>query len=85
VKVQIGKRKGKVLIEFATLDDLQRICDVIGLGGLVSTDTAEDRPPQPDDDGSFTPRSVGASIATMSSDPVHGVLPPAVGLSVPPR
>src|SRR6266536_4238995 len=28
VKVQIGKRKGKVLIEFATLDDLQRICDV---------------------------------------------------------
>jgi ParB family chromosome partitioning protein len=85
VKVQIGKRKGKVLIEFATLDDLQRICDVIGLGGLVSTDTAEDRPPQPDDDGSFTTRSAGASIATMSSDPVHGVLPPAVGLSVPPR
>jgi ParB family chromosome partitioning protein len=31
VRVQIGKRKGKVLIEFATLDDLQRICDAIGL------------------------------------------------------
>jgi ParB family chromosome partitioning protein len=32
VRVQLGKRKGKVLIEFATLDDLQRICDAIGLG-----------------------------------------------------
>jgi len=31
VKVQLGKRKGKVLIEFATLEDLQRICDAIGL------------------------------------------------------
>src|SRR6266540_1748053 len=31
VRVQIGKRKGKVLIEFATLEDLQRICDAIGL------------------------------------------------------
>src|SRR4029453_18791608 len=30
-RVQLGKRKGKVLIEFATLDDLQRICDAIGL------------------------------------------------------
>lgn len=85
VKVQIGKRKGKVLIEFATLDDLQRICDVIGLGGVVSTDTAEDRPPPPDNDGSFTTRSVGPSIAAMSSDPVHGRRQPAIGLSVPPR
>ena len=31
VRVQLGKRKGKMLIEFATLDDLQRICDAIGL------------------------------------------------------
>jgi ParB family transcriptional regulator, chromosome partitioning protein len=31
VRVQLGKRKGKVLIEFATLDDLQRICDAIGV------------------------------------------------------
>jgi ParB family transcriptional regulator, chromosome partitioning protein len=31
VRVQIGKKKGKVLIEFATLDDLQRICDAIGI------------------------------------------------------
>jgi ParB family chromosome partitioning protein len=33
VRVQMGKQKGKVLIEFATLDDLQRICDTIGLDG----------------------------------------------------
>jgi ParB family chromosome partitioning protein len=31
VKVQLGKRKGKVLIEFATLEDLQRICHALGL------------------------------------------------------
>jgi ParB family chromosome partitioning protein len=31
VRVQLGKRKGKVMIEFATLDDLQRICDAIGI------------------------------------------------------
>ena len=37
VRVQIGKRKGKVLIEFATLEDLQRICDAIGLGIATGT------------------------------------------------
>jgi ParB family chromosome partitioning protein len=31
VRVQLGKRKGKVMIEFATLDDLKRICDAIGV------------------------------------------------------
>ena len=31
VRVQLGKRKGKVMIEFATLDDLKRICDAIGI------------------------------------------------------
>jgi ParB family transcriptional regulator, chromosome partitioning protein len=31
VRVELGQRKGKVLIEFASLDDLQRICDAIGL------------------------------------------------------
>jgi ParB family transcriptional regulator, chromosome partitioning protein len=43
VRVQLGKRKGKVLIEFATLDDLQRICDAIGLeqrGAVHETDAA---------------------------------------------
>jgi len=29
VKVQAGANRGKVIIEFATLDDLRRICDII--------------------------------------------------------
>jgi hypothetical protein len=41
VRVQLGKRKGKVLIEFATLDDLQRICDAIGLDRAAVADGAE--------------------------------------------
>jgi ParB family chromosome partitioning protein len=49
VRVQLGKRKGKVLIEFATLDDLQRICDAIGLEQRSvelpeATDPASDEP-----------------------------------------
>ncbi|WP_018349186.1 ParB/RepB/Spo0J family partition protein [Longispora albida] len=31
VKVDLGKRKGKITIEFATVDDLERIVGVIGL------------------------------------------------------
>jgi ParB family chromosome partitioning protein len=31
VKVDIGRRKGRILIEFATVDDLERIVGVIGL------------------------------------------------------
>ena len=42
VRVQLGKRKGKVLIEFATLDDLQRICDAIGLDRDAVTPAAPD-------------------------------------------
>jgi ParB family transcriptional regulator, chromosome partitioning protein len=82
VRVQIGKRKGKVLIEFATLDDLRRICDVIGL--VDATDAVDDPQPQPDDDGPLMSPSVGASLATVSRDTSSGALPPAVGLSVPP-
>jgi ParB family chromosome partitioning protein len=64
VRVQIGKRKGKVLIEFATLDDLQRICDVIGLvesdpGGM----RARDR-----DDGPISMHRVGAGRGAGSTD-----------------
>jgi len=47
VKVQLGKRKGKVMIEFATLDDLQRICDAIGLE--VGTSASARTPEVPDD------------------------------------
>jgi ParB family transcriptional regulator, chromosome partitioning protein len=47
VRVQLGKRKGKVLIEFATLDDLQRICDAIGLDrGAVDHDAASPDDPE---------------------------------------
>jgi len=47
VRVQLGKRKGKVLIEFATLDDLQRICDAIGLDrGAVADAAASPDDPQ---------------------------------------
>jgi ParB family chromosome partitioning protein len=45
VKVQLGKRKGKVLIEFATLEDLQRICDAIGLEVGTSSSTRAPQPP----------------------------------------
>ncbi len=50
VRVQVGKRKGKVLIEFATLDDLRRICDAIGLdpeSARGMTGHEPERPPEP--------------------------------------
>jgi ParB family chromosome partitioning protein len=31
VKVDIGQRKGRIVIEFATVDDLERIVGMIGL------------------------------------------------------
>ena len=42
VRLQIGKRKGKVMIEFATLDDLKRICDAIGLSPNDLSQIADD-------------------------------------------
>jgi ParB family chromosome partitioning protein len=49
VRVQLGKKKGKVMIEFATLDDLRRICDAIGLGSddLPKVSADEDQVPAP--------------------------------------
>jgi len=44
VRVQLGKRKGKVLIEFATLDDLQRICDAIGLDPGAARQAVSEEP-----------------------------------------
>lgn len=84
VKVQFGKRKGKVLIEFATLDDLQRICDVIGLGGSDPTDEIEGARSRSDDDRPFISRPVEASIAVASEDATPGTLSSAIGLSAPP-
>jgi ParB family chromosome partitioning protein len=60
VRVQLGKRKGKVLIEFATLDDLQRICDAIGLEQRA-VDMAET--PRPADD----PKVVHEERTTIAS------------------
>ncbi|HEV3363925.1 MAG TPA: ParB/RepB/Spo0J family partition protein [Actinomycetes bacterium] len=49
VRVQLGKKKGKVLIEFATLDDLQRICDAIGIEQrTVQLPQSSDLPPEAD-------------------------------------
>ncbi|WP_262285008.1 ParB/RepB/Spo0J family partition protein [Micromonospora sp. MA102] len=39
VKVDIGRSKGKITIEFATVDDLERIVGIIGVG-------QEERPPE---------------------------------------
>jgi ParB family chromosome partitioning protein len=63
VRVQLGKRKGKVLIEFATLDDLQRICDAIGLEQRSvelpeATGPVGDDPRVVRDDRTTTPASV---------------------------
>jgi ParB family chromosome partitioning protein len=35
VKVDLGKRKGRIVVEFATVDDLQRIVDLMGLAGAA--------------------------------------------------
>jgi ParB family transcriptional regulator, chromosome partitioning protein len=62
VRVQLGKRKGKVLIEFATLDDLQRICDAIGLeqqgAQLPEAPTPPEADPQIVREDRATPASV---------------------------
>ncbi|MGH3737311.1 MAG: ParB/RepB/Spo0J family partition protein [Micromonosporaceae bacterium] len=39
VKVDLGKRKGRIVVEFATVDDLQRIVDLMGLDGSSPVDT----------------------------------------------
>jgi ParB family chromosome partitioning protein len=36
VKVDIGRRKGKITIEFATVDDLERIVGIIGVEGRTT-------------------------------------------------
>jgi ParB family chromosome partitioning protein len=53
VRVDIGRRKGKVTIEFATVDDLERIVEVMA-PGLASVRTAGLAPAAsgPDDSGS---------------------------------
>lgn len=38
VKVDLGKRKGRIVVEFATVEDLQRIADLMGLDGTSNVD-----------------------------------------------
>jgi ParB family chromosome partitioning protein len=38
VKVDLGKRKGRIVVEFATADDLQRIVDLMGLADTSNVD-----------------------------------------------
>jgi ParB family chromosome partitioning protein len=84
VRVQIGKRKGKVLIEFATLDDLQRICDVIGLNAPMADDVQ--RPSIGSDTGEPSiSRSTEPGLRAVSSEEADVVVPSAAGLSAPPR
>ena len=81
VKVQIGKRKGKVLIEFATLDDLQRICDVIGLDAPM----ANVRPSMGSDaDGPLMSGSTEPGLRAVTSEEAVDAFPSAIGLSAPP-
>ena len=59
VKVDIGRSKGKITIEFATVDDLERIVGIIGVqqeesGGLSSSRLAH---------GRATPRGRGRSVS----------------------
>jgi ParB family chromosome partitioning protein len=96
VRVQIGKRKGKVLIEFATLEDLQRICDAIGLridapvarpverGGAA--EPAEPREPVPHElpDKPAGPRPMGAVAAANSAAGLANLASPAMGVPLPP-
>jgi len=93
VRVQIGKRKGKVLIEFATLDDLQRICDAIGLGidpaAVAAARQAEPAEPvepvrQGLSDEPAGPQSVTAVAAVSSAGGVPNLAPSALGLPLPP-
>jgi ParB family transcriptional regulator, chromosome partitioning protein len=93
VRVQIGKRKGKVLIEFATLDDLQRICDAIGLGvdpAVVETTakgkSAESVDPIPAElpGEQANSRSVSPVTAATSTGGVANLTTPAMGLPMPP-
>jgi len=58
VRVQLGKRKGKVMIEFATLDDLQRICDAIGLDSAAARQVAGNVPALPVPESQPEPRAV---------------------------
>jgi ParB family chromosome partitioning protein len=93
VRVQIGKRKGKVLIEFATLEDLQRICDAIGLGIDPATVQTTGRAEPGESSGpvrhavsdeAASHRSVTAMTAVGSAGGVSNLPAHALGVPLPP-
>jgi ParB family transcriptional regulator, chromosome partitioning protein len=89
VRVQLGKRKGKVLIEFATLEDLQRICDAIGLTinpvAVEATDQSEPAGPSAQRSSDEPSGSRSESTVTAGSAGSHPKLTaPAMGLPVQP-
>jgi ParB family chromosome partitioning protein len=45
VKVELGRRKGRIVVEFASLDDLERIVGVMQPGTRISPSTEEDSTP----------------------------------------
>ena len=59
VKGSMGKRKGKVVIEFRGVDDLQRIVSVVTGPWEDAPETGTDEPEQPTDGGSVTGGGAG--------------------------
>ncbi|MFI6344846.1 ParB/RepB/Spo0J family partition protein [Streptomyces sp. NPDC050560] len=59
VKVDLGQKKGKIVVEFASMDDLERILGTLAPGegpvlhsGIAGEDDAEDESTEADDEGS---------------------------------
>ena len=44
VRIEMGRRRGKLVIEFATLDDLERVLGQLAPGGLASTPAESSEP-----------------------------------------
>ncbi|MCA1655253.1 MAG: chromosome partitioning protein ParB, partial [Pseudonocardiaceae bacterium] len=37
VKVELGRRKGKIVVEFGSVDDLERIVELMSINGAIRT------------------------------------------------
>jgi ParB family chromosome partitioning protein len=66
VKVELGRSKGKIVIEFATIDDLERVV------GVMSGRLAFAGPAGPDFGAAFTPRPDPDDVAAGSDPPEPG-------------
>jgi ParB family chromosome partitioning protein len=45
VKIEMGRNRGKLVVEFATMDDLERVLGQLAPGALQSTQAQPDEPP----------------------------------------